>query len=72
MADKDKAKVIECLEVVKDMFVNSKVTWEKVKTCKVGKDVGLAMKMGDPDIAKIAQSCVQEIQALATRAGLGL
>jgi len=72
VADKDKAKVIECLEVILDMLVNSKVTWEKVRTCKVGKDVGNAMKMGDPDCAKIAQTCVKEIQALATRAGLGL
>jgi len=72
VAGKHKAKVIECLEVILDMFVNSKVTWDKVRTCKVGKDVGLAMKMGDPDIAKVAQTCVQEIQALATRAGLGL
>jgi len=72
VADEDKAKVMECLEVILDMLVTSKVTWEKVRTCKVGKDVGNAMKMGDPDCAKVAQTCVKEIQALATRAGLGL
>merc|ERR1711957_729468 len=63
VADKDKPKVIECLEVLYDMFKESKVTWDKVRTCKVGKDVGLAMKMGDPDISAQGTKCVQEIQA---------
>ncbi|OLQ01886.1 hypothetical protein AK812_SmicGene15312 [Symbiodinium microadriaticum] len=42
----------------------SKVTYDAVKTCKVGKDVvGNAMKMGDPDIAALGRKAVGEIQA---------
>eukprot|EP00931_Biecheleriopsis_adriatica_P017283 TRINITY_DN12440_c0_g1_i1.p1 TRINITY_DN12440_c0_g1~~TRINITY_DN12440_c0_g1_i1.p1 ORF type:complete len:669 (-),score=187.03 TRINITY_DN12440_c0_g1_i1:36-1985(-) len=68
----DKAKCTEILENLLGMFKESKVTWDAVRTCKVGKDVGNAMKMGDPDVAALARKAVGEIQALAQRAGLGL
>jgi len=68
----DKPKVTECLEAILGMIKGAEVTWDTVRTLKVGKDVGNAMKMGDPDIALQARKIVQEIQALATRAGIGL
>lgn len=68
----DKAKVTEILQSLLDMFKESKVTWDAVRTCKVGKDVGNAMKMGDPDIAALARKAVGEIQALAQRGALGI
>jgi len=68
----DKAKATEILETLLGMFKECKVTWDAVRTCKVGKDVGNAMKMGDPDVATLARKVVGEIQALAQRAGLGL
>jgi hypothetical protein len=68
----DKPKVTECLETVLGMITGGQVTWDTVRTLKVGKDVGNAMKMGDPDIAAQARKIVQEIQALAQRAGIGL
>merc|ERR1712217_83017 len=68
----DEAKVMECLTTIMDMMVNAQVTWDTIRTLKVGKDVGNAMKMGDPDVAAQARKVVGEIQALATRNGLGL
>jgi len=62
----------EALTKILDMMKNNQVTWDTVRTCKVGKDVGNAMKMGDADLAAQARKVVQEIQALAQRAGLGL
>lgn len=72
VTESDKAKVTEILQSLLDMFKESKVTWDAVRTCKVGKDVGNAIKMGDPDISALARKAVGEIQALAQRAGLGL
>jgi len=68
----DKKKASEVLTSIYDLMKAGKVTWDAVRTCKVGKDVGNAMKMGDPDLAAQARKVVQEIQALAQRAGLGL
>jgi len=68
----DKPKVGELLTSIFDLLKGNQVTWDTVRTCKVGKDVGNAMKMGDPDLAAQGRKCVQEIQALAQRAGLGL
>jgi len=68
----DKEKAGEALASIYDIMKEGKVTWDAVRTCKVGKDVGNAMKMGDPDLAAQARKVVQEIQALAQRAGLGL
>jgi len=62
----------EALTKILDMMKNNQVTWDTVRTCKVGKDVGNAMKLGDADLAAQARKVVQEIQALAQRAGLGL
>merc|ERR1711933_152406 len=68
----DFATAKEVLASILDLMKNNQVTWDTVRTCKVGKDVGNAMKMGDPDLAAQARKVVQEIQALAQRAGLGL
>merc|ERR1711933_176985 len=68
----DVAAAKDLLGSIFDLMKNSQVTWDTVRTCKVGKDVGNAMKMGDPDLAAQARKVVQEIQALAQRAGLGL
>merc|ERR1712187_263061 len=72
ITDQDKEKVAELLTTIHTMLVESQVTWDTVRTLKVGKDVGNAMKMGDPDLAAKGRNCVQEIQALAQRAGIGL
>eukprot|EP00405_Crypthecodinium_cohnii_P018435 CAMPEP_0206477662 /NCGR_PEP_ID=MMETSP0324_2-20121206/35544_1 /ASSEMBLY_ACC=CAM_ASM_000836 /TAXON_ID=2866 /ORGANISM="Crypthecodinium cohnii, Strain Seligo" /LENGTH=646 /DNA_ID=CAMNT_0053953725 /DNA_START=69 /DNA_END=2009 /DNA_ORIENTATION=+ len=68
----DKEKVSELVGKLYDMIKGGEVTWDTVRTLKVGKDVGNAMKMGDPDIAASARKVVGEIQALAQRAGIGL
>jgi len=68
----DKATVTECISKLFEMIKGGQVTWDTVRTLKVGKDVGNAMKMGDPDIAASARKVVQEIQSLAQRAGIGL
>jgi len=67
----DLPKATECLEQIKEMIQTSQVTWDTVRTLKVGKDVGNAMKMGDPDVAAIARKCVAEIQVLAQKGALG-
>lgn len=68
----DKAKAADCVGKLYDMIKGGEVTWDTVRTLKVGKDVGNAMKMGDPDVAAQARKVVGEIQALAQRAGIGL
>merc|ERR1719162_2049852 len=68
----DKPTVIELVTKLHDMIKATEVTWDAVRTMKIGKDVGNAMKMGDPDVALIARKTVGEIQSLATRAGIGL
>lgn len=68
----DKEKVKSCILTLFDMIKGGQVTWDAVRTLKVGKDVGNAMKMGDPDIAIEARKVVAEIQSLAQRAGIGL
>mmetsp|Transcript_53889 Transcript_53889/g.149657 ORF Transcript_53889/g.149657 Transcript_53889/m.149657 type:complete len:648 (-) Transcript_53889:273-2216(-) len=72
IAASDKPKVSECVASLFDMIKGGQVTWDTVRTLKVGKDVGNAMKMGDADIAASARKVVGEIQALAQRAGIGL
>merc|ERR1712039_1028018 len=68
----DIAVAKDVLQSIFDLMKNGQVTWDTVRTCKVGKDVGNAMKMGDPDLAAQARKVVQEIQSLAQRNGLGL
>mmetsp|Transcript_56313 Transcript_56313/g.134371 ORF Transcript_56313/g.134371 Transcript_56313/m.134371 type:complete len:646 (+) Transcript_56313:39-1976(+) len=68
----DKPKVSEVLEALLVMFKESKVTYDAVKNCKVGKDVGNAMKMGDPDVTALGRKAVGEIQALAQKNALGI
>lgn len=68
----DKEAASKLLAELHDIMKNNKVTWDAVRTCKVGKDVGNAMKMGDPDLAAQARKVVSEIQALAKRNELGV
>jgi len=68
----DKPKVSELLGSILELLKSNQVTWDAVRTCKVGKDVGNSMKMGDPDLAAQGRKVVQEIQACAQRNGLGL
>merc|ERR1712137_1315376 len=72
VAEGNKEKAGETLASILELMKDGKVTWDSVRTCKVGKDVGNAMKMGDPDLATQARTVVAEIQKLATKAGLGL
>lgn len=72
VAGTDKPKVKKCIATLFDMIKGGQVTWDTVRTLKVGKDVGNAMKMGDPEIATEARKVVAEIQSLAQRAGIGL
>lgn len=72
VAEGNKEKAGETLASILELMKDGKVTWDSVRTCKVGKDVGNAMKMGDPDLAAQARTVVGEIQKLATKAGLGL
>lgn len=68
----DKEAVAKLLEELLDIMKNNKVTWDAVRTCKVGKDVGNAMKMGDKELSAKGQKVVAEIQALAQRNSIGL
>lgn len=68
----DKAKASEVLTSIVELLKEGKVTWDAVRTCKVGKDVGNAMKMGDPGLQAQGKEAVGAIQALAQKAGLGL
>jgi len=68
----DKAKASEALTSILSLLKEGKVTWDTVRTCKVGKDVGNAMKMGDPGLQAQGKETVGAIQALAQKAGLGL
>lgn len=72
VTDSNKEVVSKVLGEILDLMKGNKVTWDAVRTCKVGKDVGNAMKMGDADLAAQARKVVSEIQALAQRNGLGL
>jgi len=68
----DKVKASESLTSIMSLLKEGKVTWDAVRTCKVGKDVGNAMKMGDPGLQTQGKEIVGAIQALAQKAGLGL
>jgi len=62
------AKIAEMFELMK----NNAVKYEDVLKLKVGKDVGNAMKLGDPELAKAGRQVVGEIQRLAQNASIGL
>lgn len=68
----DKPTVMSKIEKLYDLMKNNQVKYDDVMKLKVGKDVGNAMKMGDPDLAKEGRKVVSEIQRLAQQAGLGL
>lgn len=68
----DKAKASEALTSIMSLLKEGKVTWDTVRTCKVGKDVGNAMKMADPGLQAQGKEIVGAIQKLAQKAGLGL
>lgn len=72
VAAQDKEKCREALGPILELIKSGQVTWDTVRTLKVGKDVGNAMKLGDPDLAAAARKVVSEIQVLAQKAGIGL
>merc|ERR1711972_1099875 len=69
---KDKPVIAEKIGALYELMKNQQVTYAVVLKLKVGKDVGNAMKLGDPDLAKAGRQVVGEIQRLAQNAGLGL
>jgi len=58
------------LEAILDLMKTNQVKFELITKLRVGKDIGNAMKLGDPELAVIARKCVGEIQALAQRNAL--
>lgn len=68
----DKPVITEKINALYELMKNNQVKYDSVKNLKVGKDVGNAMKLGDPDLAKEGRKVVGEIQRLAQQAGLGL
>uniref|UniRef100_A0A7S3WBQ3 Uncharacterized protein n=1 Tax=Strombidinopsis acuminata TaxID=141414 RepID=A0A7S3WBQ3_9SPIT len=68
----EKPKITELLGELHDMIKGGQVTWDAVRTLKVGKDVGNAMKLGDKDLQMAGSQVVKEIQLCAQRAGIGL
>jgi len=68
----DKPVISEKIGKLYELMKNNQVKYDDVKTLKVGKDVGNAMKLGDPDLAKEGRKVVGEIQRLAQQAALGL
>jgi hypothetical protein len=69
---KDKPVITEKIGALYELMKNNQVKYDVVIKLKVGKDVGNAMKLGDPDLAKAGRLVVSEIQRLAQNAGLGL
>jgi len=68
----DKDVILEKINALFELMKNNAVKYDDVKTLKVGKDVGNAMKLGDADMAKAGRAVVGEIQRLAKQAELGL
>jgi len=66
----DKAAVGEALAQLEDIMSKDLVKYDIVKNLKVGKDVGNAMKMGDPDLAQQGRKVVAHIQRLAQKQDL--
>jgi hypothetical protein len=55
-----------------DLIVGQQVKYADVLKLKVGKDVGNAIKMGDPEVTQAGRKIVGGIQALAQKADIGL
>jgi len=55
-----------------DLMQANNVKYSVLKDLKVGKDVGNAMKHGNPDLAATGRKCVGEIQRLAQKDALGV
>jgi hypothetical protein len=66
----DKAAVGEALTQLEEIMSKDLVKYDIVKNLKVGKDVGNAMKMGDPDLAQQGRKVVAHIQRLAQKQDL--
>jgi len=69
---KDMAAVAAALDALGEIFANDGVKYDKLRDLKVGKDVGNAMKLGDPDVAAKARQIVGGIQRLAQKQDAGL
>jgi hypothetical protein len=68
----DKPVIAEKIGALYEMMKNNAVKYSDITKLKVGKDVGNAMKLGDPDLAKEGRKVVGEIQRLAQQQALGL
>merc|ERR1712098_620211 len=56
----DKPVITEKINALYELMKNNQVKYDDVKTLKVGKDVGNAMKLGDPELAKEGRKVVGE------------
>merc|ERR550525_1954800 len=63
----DKEQLLGNMDVLLALMKDNKVTYDACIKCKVGKEVGNAIKLGDADLAKKGREIVSEIQALAQR-----
>lgn len=68
----DKPVIAEKINALYELMKNNQVKYESVLKLKVGKDVGNAMKLGDPELATAGRKVVGEIQRLAQQGALGL
>jgi len=68
----EKETMLEKINALYELMKSNSCKYDDVKTLKVGKDVGNAMKLGDADLAKAGRGVVGEIQRLAQQAALGL
>jgi len=63
----EKTRALEVLDEIYKLMKENKVKFAQMTQLKVGKDIGNAMKLGDPDLSAAGRKCVGEIQALAQR-----
>lgn len=66
--DAAKKVIAEVLALMK----NNQVKFDVINKMKLGKDIGNAMKLGDPELSVEARRCIGEIQRLAQQGALGL
>jgi len=69
---KDKAAIMPILDQLLELMKKNEVKYEAITKLKLGKDVGISMKMGDQELAKAGRNIVGEIQRLAQTNALGL
>merc|ERR1719469_181900 len=62
----------KALAALLELMQANSVKYDVLKELKVGKDIGNAMKLGNPDLAATGRKCVGEIQRLAQKDALGV